>query len=110
MEICVPDAKVLVSLHICTGSLESSVTVSESHVQARLAVCVPFMRAAKNIHKAAPEPFVTQQSDKYQTLLLARNVLSLSYMTSANALACLHICTGLPEPSLLYQNFMRWFK
>ena len=60
---------------VCTfaqARLSLSVTVSESHVQARLAVCVPFMRAAKNIHKAAPEPFVTQQSDKYQTLLLAR--------------------------------------
>ena len=53
------------NIHLCSrseGSGESAhlhrlawafVTVSESHVHARLAVCVPFMREAKNIHKAA---------------------------------------------------------
>ena len=54
--------------------------------------------------------FVTRQSNKYQTLLLARNALSLSYMTSANALVSLHIRTGSTEPSSLYQNFLRWLK
>ena len=50
------------------------------------------------------------QSNKYQTLLLARNALSLSYMTSTNALAGLHIRKGSTEPSSLYQNFMCWLK
>ena len=58
----------------------------------------------------SPEPFVSRQSNKYQTLLLARNALSLSYMTSANALVSLHIRTGTTEPSSLYQNFLRWLK
>ena len=44
------------------------VTVSESHMHARLAVCVSFMRAAKNIHKAAQVHLSLLSLDNLRTL------------------------------------------
>ena len=61
-----------------------------------------------NIHKAAQVHLSLLSLDN--SLLLARNAFSLTYMTSVNDLASLHIRTDLTEPSSLYKNFMRWLK
>ena len=56
--------------------------------------------------KSSPKPFVTRQFIKYQTLML----VSVLYMTAANALASLYICIGSSEPSSQYPNLMCWLK
>ena len=74
-------AKALVSLHICTGSLEPRHSNEISCAGANGDLCA--------IHASSFCTLVTGQCNKYQYFICWH---------AAKALASLHICKGSPEP------------